>query len=130
MKSKQPSQAEPEEDVLDNEYESDYQSHYQTEDEDDNQMPDDITAKSGVSKLGMFFSQKVNRHQEEEDATTEVETKSRMSRKSLKSIVVNDKDQAKKRIIALDHEELMHLPNKAFYNGDGSKIQFLGTLGP
>jgi len=53
-----------------------------------------------------------------------------MSRKSLKSIVVNDKDKVRKRVIALDHEELMHLPNKAFYNGDGSKIQFLGTLGP
>lgn len=52
-----------------------------------------------------------------------------MSRKSLKSIVVNDKDQTKKMMIALDHEELMSLPNKAFYNGDGSKIQFLGTLG-
>jgi len=116
--------------VLDNEYESDYQSHYQTEDEDSEHMPDDITAKSGVSKLGMFFSQKCHKQKDEEDeATTEVETKSRMSRKSLKSIVVNDKDQAKKMVIALDHDELMSLPNKAFYNGDGSKIQFLGTLG-
>ena len=54
---------EPEEDVLDNEYESDYQSHYQTEDEDDEHVPDDITAKTGVSKLGMFFNQRIHKYQ-------------------------------------------------------------------
>ena len=97
------------------------------------EYPDDITTKTGVSKIGMYFTQKFTVPKAKEDEeTTEIETKSRMSRsrKSLKSIAVNDKDQSKKQMIALDHEELVHLPNKSFYNGDGSKIQFLGTLGP
>ena len=65
---------------------------------------------------------------------TEVETKmlrkskNNMSRKSLKSIGVNEEDGKSKRIFNINEEDIELLPNKSFYNGDGSKIKILGTI--
>jgi hypothetical protein len=42
---------------------------------------------------------------------------------------VNEKDTTtRQQIININHDELVHLPNKSFYNGDGSKIQILGAV--
>ena len=51
-----------------------------------------------------------------------------MSRKSLKSIAVNERDTSRKQVVNINQDDLVHLPNKSFYNSDGSKIQILGAM--
>ena len=50
------------------------------------------------------------------------------SRKSMRSIGVNERDASKKQIINLAEEELFHLPNRSYYNGDGTKINLTGKF--
>ena len=65
---------------------------------------------------------------DEENCDTEAATvqmyrsKHTQSKKSLKSVGVNENEPNKKQIVTLSQEELLQLPNKSFYNGDGSKI--------
>lgn len=48
-------------------------------------------------------------------------SKNANSRKSLKSIAINE-DTSRKQVINLNQDEVVHLPNKTFYNSDGSKF--------
>jgi hypothetical protein len=55
-------------------------------------------------------------------------SKNTLSRKSLKSIGVNEEDGKRKQIFNINQEDIEMLPNKSFYNNDGSKIKILGTI--
>ncbi len=54
-------------------------------------------------------------------------SKNTLSRKSLKSIGVNEEDGKGKKLFNINQEDIEMLPNKSFYNGDGTKIKILGT---
>jgi len=66
---------------------------------------------------------------------TEVEThmlkksKNTMSKKSLKSIGVNEEDGKHRKVFNINQDDIELLPNKSFYNNDGTKIKILGTIG-
>lgn len=55
-------------------------------------------------------------------------SKNTLSRKSLKSIGVNEEDGKRKQIFNINQEDIEMLPNKSFYNSDGTKIKILGTI--
>ena len=63
----------------------------------------------------------------ETNANTLARSKNNQSRKSLKSVAVNE-ETTRKHVMTVNQNELYQLPNKSFYNSDGSKIQILGAL--
>ena len=56
-------------------------------------------------------------------------TRHSSSKKSFRSIGVNENDTSKKQVITLTQDEYVHLPNKAYFNSDGSKINIIGHVG-
>ena len=41
---------------------------------------------------------------------------------------MNEDDGKKKKIFNINQEDIEMLPNKSFYNSDGTKIKILGTI--
>jgi hypothetical protein len=66
-------------------------------------------------------------HETETNAFTMARSKNTQSRKSLKSVCMNE-ETSRKHVMTISKNELYQLPNKSFYNSDGSKIQILGAL--
>jgi len=62
------------------------------------------------------------------DTRTMKRSKMTMSRKSLKSVGVNEEDGKRKQAFNINQEDIELLPNKSFYNSDGTKIKILGTI--
>ncbi len=57
----------------------------------------------------------------ETNAFTMERSKNTQSRKSLKSVAMNE-ETSRKHVMTINKNELYQLPNKSFYNSDGSKI--------
>jgi hypothetical protein len=67
----------------------------------------------------------------ETDVDTKInlrKSKNTLSRKSLKSIGVNEEDGKHMKVFNINQEDIEMLPNKSFYNTDGTKIKILGTI--
>lgn len=94
-------------------------------------VKDQIGQTTVQSKIGETTAASISGIENVETETqTQMLRKSKMtqSRKSLKSIGVNDREKATKQVFNMNQEDIVQLPNKSFYNSDGSKIQILGTL--
>ena len=61
------------------------------------------------------------------DTRTIKRSKLTMSRKSLMSVGVNEEGK-RKQAFNINQEDIELLPNKSFYNSDGTKIKILGTI--
>ena len=91
-----------------------------------------LRSKEMQSRLGDFAASTIVGTDEVLD--TDVDTrmlrksKNTLSRKSIKSIGVNEDDEKRKKVFNINQEDIELLPNKSFYNSDGSKIKILGTI--
>ena len=87
---------------------------------------------STQSRLGEFAASTIvggdDMLETDVDTRTMKRSKMTMSRKSLKSVGVNEEDGKRKQAFNINQEDIELLPNKSFYNSDGTKIKILGTI--
>ena len=94
----------------------------------------DLNATATQSRLGGDFAASTIMGGDdhlETDVDTRMLRKSKntLSKKSLKSVGVNEEDGKNKKVFNINQEDIEMLPNKSFYNSDGTKIKILGTIG-